>query len=82
LIGRDAELRNVIESIASAPVTTLTGPGGAGKTALAMAVVAACTRDFPDGVTIDLARLVAVRGARCGRGSLPARVAEIGWTVL
>ncbi|HXN30638.1 MAG TPA: hypothetical protein VN894_02205, partial [Polyangiaceae bacterium] len=48
LIGRDIELRNVTESIASAPVTTLTGPGGVGKTALAMAVSAACTRDFPD----------------------------------
>jgi hypothetical protein len=52
LIGRDAELRAVTESIASAPVTTLTGPGGVGKTALAMAVVAACARDFPDGVTV------------------------------
>jgi predicted ATPase len=52
LIGRDTELRDVTESIASAPVTTLTGPGGVGKTALAMAVAAACTRDFPDGVTV------------------------------
>jgi predicted ATPase len=52
LIGRDTALREVTESIASAPVTTLTGPGGVGKTALAMAVVAACSRDFPDGVTV------------------------------
>jgi predicted ATPase len=52
LIGRDTALRDVTESIASAPVTTLTGPGGVGKTALAMAVVAACTGDFPDGVTV------------------------------
>ncbi len=52
LVGRDSEIRGVSEAIASAPVTTLTGPGGVGKTALAMAVAAACTRDFPDGVTV------------------------------
>ena len=52
LLGRDNELRDVTESIASAPVTTLTGPGGVGKTALAMAAAAARTRDFPDGVTV------------------------------
>ncbi|MGK4456025.1 hypothetical protein, partial [Klebsiella pneumoniae] len=40
LIGRDAELRDVAESIALSPVTTLTGPGGVGKTALAIAVAA------------------------------------------
>jgi predicted ATPase len=52
LVGRDSEIRDVSESIVSAPVTTLTGPGGVGKTALAMAVAAACTGDFPDGVTV------------------------------
>jgi predicted ATPase len=52
LIGRESELREVAESIASAPVTTLTGPGGVGKTALAIAVAAACAGDFPDGVIV------------------------------
>jgi len=52
LVGRDGELRDLTESLASAPVTTLTGPGGVGKTALALAVAAASARDFPDGVTI------------------------------
>ena len=52
LVGRDSEIRDVTESVASAPVTTLTGPGGVGKTALAMTVAAACARDFPDGVTV------------------------------
>jgi predicted ATPase len=52
LVGRDRELHDVTESIASAPVTTLTGPGGVGKTALAMTVAAACAQDFPDGVTV------------------------------
>jgi predicted ATPase len=46
----DSELRDVSESLASAPVTTLLGPGGVGKTALALA--AACSSDFPGGVTV------------------------------
>src|SRR5262245_37838983 len=52
LIGRESELREVGESIALSPVTTLTGPGGVGKTALAIAVAAACSGEFPDGVTV------------------------------
>ncbi len=52
LVGRDTEMREVTESVTSAPVTTLLGPGGVGKTALAAAVAAACYQDFPGGVTI------------------------------
>jgi predicted ATPase len=52
LVGRDSELRDVLDSLASAPVTTLVGPGGVGKTALAINVAAASTKDFPDGVTV------------------------------
>jgi predicted ATPase len=52
LVGRDDEIRDLVESIASAPVTTLTGPGGVGKTALAVAVATACAPDFPDGVIV------------------------------
>ncbi len=52
LIGRDSELREVAESIALSPVTTLTGPGGVGKTALAIAAAAACSGDFGGGVTV------------------------------
>ena len=52
LVGRDRELRDVSESVTSAPVTTLLGPGGVGKTALAIAAAAACSRDFPGGVTV------------------------------
>ena len=52
LVGRDDEIRDVSESVTSAPVTTLLGPGGVGKTALAVTVAAACSRDFPGGVTV------------------------------
>ncbi|HEX7671251.1 MAG TPA: NB-ARC domain-containing protein [Polyangiaceae bacterium] len=52
LVGRDSEIRDVSESVTSAPITTLLGPGGVGKTALAITVAAACSRDFPGGVTV------------------------------
>lgn len=52
LVGRDSEIREVSESVVSAPVTTLLGPGGVGKTALATTVAAACSADFPGGVTV------------------------------
>ncbi|MGA3121719.1 MAG: hypothetical protein ABSF69_13220 [Polyangiaceae bacterium] len=52
LVGRERETRAVAESVTSAPATTLLGPGGVGKTALAIAVAAACAGDFPDGLTV------------------------------
>jgi predicted ATPase len=51
-VGRDSEARDISESVTSAPVTTLLGPGGVGKTALAINVAAACSGDFPGGVTV------------------------------
>jgi MoxR-like ATPase len=52
LVGREREVAEVTESVASTPVTTLTGPGGVGKTALAMTVAAAAAAQFPDGVCV------------------------------
>ena len=69
LIGRERESREVKESILSTPVTTLTGPGGVGKTALAVNVAASCSAEFPDGV-------VGGAGGVGGRG--PGRPAEVG----
>jgi hypothetical protein len=50
LVGRDREIAEVTDIVLSSSVTTLMGPGGVGKTALAMTVAAACAESFPDGV--------------------------------
>lgn len=52
LVGRDADVARVAALVSDAAVrlVTLTGPGGIGKTRLAIAVAAASRASFPDGV--------------------------------
>ncbi|HET6951449.1 MAG TPA: BTAD domain-containing putative transcriptional regulator [Acidimicrobiales bacterium] len=55
LVGRDAERAAVSDRLRSARLVTITGPGGIGKTALAVDVGAAEGASFADGaVVIDL----------------------------
>ena len=55
-VGRQAEIRNLREALASNRLVTLTGAGGAGKTRLAVQVAAALAGELGDGVCyIDLA---------------------------
>ena len=62
LIGREAEQRAVVTLLASAPLVTLTGSGGVGKTRLALAVAGAVVDQYPDGVwLVELAALAEER---------------------
>ena len=72
LVGRGREIGEVIESIALTPLTTVTGPGGVGKTALALAVAAASTAQFPDGVFVVW--LAFLRSAEHVAGEVAAQV--------
>ena len=49
-VGREQEIAQGRELFESAPLVTLTGPGGVGKTTLAMQIAAGMLDDLPDGV--------------------------------
>jgi predicted ATPase/DNA-binding XRE family transcriptional regulator len=58
LIARESERAEVAAILRGqrSRLVTLTGPGGVGKTSLALAIAAGVTADFPDGITfVDLA---------------------------
>jgi hypothetical protein len=56
LIGREKELAEVSAGLKAHRLVTLTGPGGVGKTRLALEVAARSAEDYPDGVwVIELA---------------------------
>jgi predicted ATPase len=72
LVGRDCDLAELAETITSSSVTTVTGPGGVGKTALALAVAAARLTHFPDGVFVVW--LASLRSADLVAGEVAAQV--------
>jgi predicted ATPase/DNA-binding SARP family transcriptional activator len=50
LVGRQRELRDVVETLSRSRLLTLTGPGGTGKTRLALAAADAARTSYPHGV--------------------------------
>lgn len=58
LVGRDAEVGELCALLDVERLVTLVGPGGAGKSRLAIAVAQACAQNFPGGVVwVPLAAL-------------------------
>jgi predicted ATPase/DNA-binding CsgD family transcriptional regulator len=88
-VGRRAELAEVRRMLSASRLVTLVGPGGVGKTRLALRAAADLRRSFPDGAAFaDLTpvsepplvaeRVAAALDVRDVSGSwLPARVAEV-----
>jgi predicted ATPase len=55
-VGREVEVKNLVEAVRAQRLVTLTGVGGVGKTRLAVQVAAELVSEFPDGVwLIELA---------------------------
>jgi predicted ATPase/DNA-binding winged helix-turn-helix (wHTH) protein len=50
IIGRDVEVKFVTDLLGAQRFVTIHGPGGIGKTTLALAVMHDCAGNFPDGV--------------------------------
>ena len=50
LVGRESELRDVLQRLEGSRLLTLTGPGGTGKTRLALAAAQAADGLFPGRV--------------------------------
>ena len=72
-VGRDAELAQLREAVRSRRLITLTGPGGAGKTRLAVEAAGALRQEHPDG-----AWLVELAGVTEPDGVVPAAAAALG----
>src|SRR4051794_19896018 len=51
-VGRSAELTEIGRLLAGTPAVTLLGPGGVGKTRLALEVAHRAAAAFPDGVRL------------------------------
>ena len=64
LVGREDERLDVADRLRRSRLVTLTGPGGIGKTRLALAVAHEVVREYPDGVW-----LVALESLPPGSGS-------------
>jgi predicted ATPase/DNA-binding CsgD family transcriptional regulator len=88
-VGRAAERHALVEALGSHRLVTAVGPGGVGKTRLALSVAAAVTDRFADGVwyvdlvpVTDDALVARAVAAALGVGEQQGRTAEdtvVGW---
>ncbi len=79
-VGRDAELDQLREAVRASRLVTLTGPGGTGKTRLAVEAAAALRAQYQDGAwLVELARVAAPGGvAPAVAGALGAVASALG----
>jgi predicted ATPase len=93
LVGRQRELRDVVSSMSRSRLLTLTGPGGIGKTRLALAAAGAVSASYPEGVCwVELAPLddpgivarVIARQLACrtARARTPRRQSRSTWATV
>lgn len=82
LVGREAEVAAVREQLGAGRLVTLTGPGGVGKTRLALEAAGGllATSGFPDGVW--LVELAALAGSRSGARRTDVGEEEVAAAVL
>jgi predicted ATPase/DNA-binding SARP family transcriptional activator len=58
LVGRESELRDIVQAVTRVRLLTLTGAGGTGKTRLALAAARSVRESFPAGVCwVELAQI-------------------------
>lgn len=59
IFGREATTQNLVDGLSQRRLVTITGPGGIGKTTVALAVASQLAATYPDGVRfVDLSALV------------------------
>ena len=72
LVGREPEIRRVLDELAETRLLTLTGPGGAGKTRLAVEAATRAAERYPGGV-----RFVSLAALRDPAAVVPALCAGL-----
>ena len=78
-VGRDAELEQLRKAIRSSRLVTLTGPGGTGKTRLAVEAAAALRAEYHDGAwLVELAGVAPDEVGPTAAGALGAVASALG----